>query len=153
VDDMLTGAWHSCLLRGFVSAWQVQRGMLTANHCFEHRVPSGEVRERTEGAEEVCNPIGRTTISTNQYPQSSQGLNYQPKSTHGGTHGSSCICSRGWLCQTSMGGEAFGPVNARCHSVEECQVGRQECVGEWWSTLIEAGQGRWNRRVHGRGNR
>jgi hypothetical protein len=24
------------------------------------------VRERTEGAEGVCNPIGRTTISTNQ---------------------------------------------------------------------------------------
>ena len=32
----------------------------------------------------------------NQYPQSSQGLKYQPKSTHGGTHGSSCLCSR-WL--------------------------------------------------------
>jgi hypothetical protein len=32
----------------------------------------------------ATNPIGRTTISTNQTPQSSQGLNYQPKSTHGG---------------------------------------------------------------------
>jgi hypothetical protein len=31
--------------------------------------------------------------------QSSQKLNYQPKSTHGvcrWTHGSSCICSKGW---------------------------------------------------------
>jgi hypothetical protein len=27
--------------------------------------PSGEVRERTEGARGVYNPIGRTTISTN----------------------------------------------------------------------------------------
>ena len=27
----------------------------------------------------VCNPIGRTTISTNQIPQSSQGLSHQPK--------------------------------------------------------------------------
>jgi hypothetical protein len=40
----------------------------------------------------LFNPIGRTTISTNQ---NSQGLNHQPRSTHGGTHGSSPICSRG----------------------------------------------------------
>jgi hypothetical protein len=39
--------------------------MLTANHWTEHRDPNGGVRERTEGAEGVCNPIGRTTISTN----------------------------------------------------------------------------------------
>jgi hypothetical protein len=45
-------------------------------------------------------------------PQSSQKLNHQPKSTHGGTHGSSHICSRGWACQTSMGGEAIGLVKA-----------------------------------------
>jgi hypothetical protein len=32
----------------------------------EHRVSNGVVRERTEGAEGVCNPIGRTTISTNE---------------------------------------------------------------------------------------
>jgi hypothetical protein len=32
----------------------------------ERRVPYGGVRERTEGVEEVFNPIGRTTISTNQ---------------------------------------------------------------------------------------
>jgi hypothetical protein len=32
----------------------------------EHGVPNGIVRERTEGAEGVCNPIGRTTISTKQ---------------------------------------------------------------------------------------
>jgi hypothetical protein len=40
--------------------------MLTANHWTEHGVPNGEVREKTEGAEGVCNPIGKTTISTNQ---------------------------------------------------------------------------------------
>ena len=40
-------------------------------------VPNGRVRERSEGAEGVCNPIGGTTISTNQYPQSSQALNHQ----------------------------------------------------------------------------
>ena len=50
--------------------------------------------------------------STNQSTQSSQGLNHQPKSTHGGTHGSSYICSRGLPCLTSVGGEAPGPVKA-----------------------------------------
>jgi len=76
-----------------------------------------QVRERTKGAEGVCNPIGRTTISGNQTPQISQG----PKSTHGGTYGSSCICSRGWPCQELMGGEALGPVKAPCSSVGGCQ--------------------------------
>jgi hypothetical protein len=56
--------------------------------------------------------IGRTTISTNQIPQSSQGLNHQPRSTHGETHGSSCICSREWPRRSSMGGEILGPVKA-----------------------------------------
>jgi hypothetical protein len=36
----------------------------------------------------------RTTISTNQTPPTSQRLNHQSNSTYGGTHGSSCICSR-----------------------------------------------------------
>jgi len=53
--------------------------MLTANYWTDNRVPNGRVRERIEGAEEVCNPI-RTTIPTNQ---SSQGLNHHPKSTYG----------------------------------------------------------------------
>jgi hypothetical protein len=59
--------------------------------------PNGGVRGRTEETEGIFNPIGRTAISIKQTPpQSSQGLHHQPKSTHGGTHGSSCICSRGW---------------------------------------------------------
>jgi hypothetical protein len=87
--------------------------MLTAIHWTEHRVPNEGTRERTQGVEGVYSPIG----GTNQYPQSSQGLNYQPKS---GTHGSSCICSRGWPCRSSMGGEAFGPVKVLCTSIGEC---------------------------------
>jgi hypothetical protein len=35
---------------------------------MEHRAPNGEARERTQGAKGVCNPIGGTTIWTNQYP-------------------------------------------------------------------------------------
>ena len=47
----------------------------------------------TEGADKVCNSIGRATISTNQNPQSSQGLNHQTRSAQGGTYDSSCICA------------------------------------------------------------
>jgi len=43
--------------------------MLTANHWTENRVPNEEVRERTEVAEGVGNPIGRTIISTKQTPR------------------------------------------------------------------------------------
>jgi hypothetical protein len=42
--------------------------LLAANHQIEHRNENGGVRGRTEGAEKVCNPIGRTTISTKQPP-------------------------------------------------------------------------------------
>jgi hypothetical protein len=45
--------------------------MLAANHKTEHRDLNGRVRERTEGAEEVCNPIGRIATSTNQTPEAS----------------------------------------------------------------------------------
>jgi hypothetical protein len=33
--------------------------MLAANHWTEHGVPNKGVRERTEGSEKFCNPIGR----------------------------------------------------------------------------------------------
>jgi hypothetical protein len=42
--------------------------MLTVNHYIEHGVPNRGFRERAEGVEGVCNPIGRTIISTNQNP-------------------------------------------------------------------------------------
>jgi hypothetical protein len=117
---LLTGAWYSCFLRGFARTVLIQIWILAANYWTEHGDPNGGVRGRTEGAEGVCSPIGGTTIWTKQYPQSSQGLNHQPKSTHGGTHGPSCICSRGWPCWTSMGGGTLGPLKAGCPSVEEC---------------------------------
>jgi hypothetical protein len=60
--------------------------------------------------------------------KSSLGLNHQPKSTHGRTHGSSCICSRDWPSWSSMGGEALGPVKVLCPSIGECQ-GQKAGVG------------------------
>jgi hypothetical protein len=62
------------------------------------------------------------------HPQSSLGLNHQPKKTHGGTHDSSYICSRRWPSRSSMGGEALGPVKVLCPSIGECQ-GQKAGVG------------------------
>ena len=36
--------------------------ILTAYHWTQHRVPNERTRERTQGAEGVCSPIGGTTI-------------------------------------------------------------------------------------------
>jgi hypothetical protein len=36
--------------------------MLIDSYEMEHRIPNGEARESTQGAEGVCNPIGGTTI-------------------------------------------------------------------------------------------
>jgi hypothetical protein len=41
-----------------------------------------------------------------------------------------------------MGGEAIGPVKARCPNVGEFKGGGQKWVGGWVNTLIEAGKGR-----------
>jgi hypothetical protein len=76
-------------------------------HWTEHRVTNEGARESTQGAEGVCIPMART-IWTNQYPQSSLGLNHQSKKTCGGTYVSSCICSRGWPSWPLVGGEALG---------------------------------------------
>ena len=87
---------------------------------------------------------------TNKYPQSSQGLNHQLKTTHGGIHGFSHICSRVWPHETLMRGDPLGPVKAQCSSVREFQdreAGGGELVrrdrGDWtwgfWSRNQERG--------------
>jgi hypothetical protein len=48
--------------------------ILIANHWSEPRLLNRRDRGRTEEAEGDCNSTRRTTISTNQTPQSSQGL-------------------------------------------------------------------------------
>jgi hypothetical protein len=108
--------------------------MLIAILWTEHRVPYEGARVRTQGIKGVYSSIGGTIILTNQYPQSFQGLNQQPKSTHGGTQGSSYIHSRGWpnRHQSSTGGGALGPVKILCSSVGECQgqeAGMSRLVG------------------------
>jgi len=105
---MLTGARYRCLLRGPARACQIQRWMLAANHWTEKGIPIRRIRERIERAEGSCNSKW-TTMPINQ---SFQGLNHYPKTIHGLTHGSSCICSGGWPCWAPMEGEALGPDKA-----------------------------------------
>jgi hypothetical protein len=54
---LLTGALHSCLLRGFARSQRIQMHMLIANHQTEHRYPNGGVRGRTEGTEGALSVI------------------------------------------------------------------------------------------------
>jgi hypothetical protein len=68
---LLKGPRYSCLVWGYASAWQIQKWMLTVIYWMEHRAPNGGARESTQGAEGVYNPIGGTTIWSNQCPQSS----------------------------------------------------------------------------------
>ena len=64
-----------------------------------------------------------------------QGLNHQPKTIHGGTHGSSLISSRGGPWWTSIRGDILSPGKAPYPSV---RGGRSV----WVSTITEVGRGR-----------
>ena len=86
-----TGALHYCPLRDFARARPIQMWIIAAEHETENRDPSGGIRGRTDGSKGVCSSIGQTAISTDQTPQSSLGLNYQPEFTHGGSNGSRCL--------------------------------------------------------------
>jgi hypothetical protein len=58
---------------------------------MDHRAPNGGARESTQGAKGICNPIGGTTLWTNQYP---------------GALDSSCICIKRWPSRPSLEREA-----------------------------------------------
>ena len=79
----VTGAGYSCHLGGSASAWQTQRGTLSAGHCTEHRVPNGGARERTQGAEGVCSATGGTTIWLTQYSPEHPGTKPSTKECTG----------------------------------------------------------------------
>jgi hypothetical protein len=78
----------------------------------------------------VYSPMEGAIVSTGHSPWNSRGLDHQPKSIHGGTHGTGHICGRGWPSWTPVGGEAHGPEGVQCSSVGECQGGRTG-VGGW----------------------
>lgn len=78
--------------RGPARALMIETRMLAANSQTEHGNTNRGSRKRTEGVEWVCNPLGKTTISTTT---DLPGTKTPTKSTQGGTHGFSCIYSRG----------------------------------------------------------
>jgi hypothetical protein len=65
--------------------------MLTVSYWMDHRAPNGGARESNQGAKEICNPVGGTTICTNQYP---------------GALDSSCLCIKRWPSLPSLEREA-----------------------------------------------
>jgi hypothetical protein len=60
----------------------------------------------------VCSPMERATVLIGRMLWTSQGLNQQPKNTHGATHGGGHICGRRWPCWTSVGGVVIGSEDA-----------------------------------------
>jgi hypothetical protein len=101
--------------------------MLTANHWTEHRDPNERVSDGTEGAEEVCNLIGRTIISTNQNPPELPGTT-KPSTNE--------YTWRDISIQPHVAGDGisrrrglWSPVKAHCLSVGECQDGEVRGFG------------------------
>ena len=96
--------------------------MLSANHQIEHGIPIGGVREKTEVAEKVCNPI-RTEYQPTRPPELPGTKPPSQESTGMDL----------WLHQASMGRESLLPVKAQYLSVGKCQgreVGANAWVGE-----------------------
>ena len=123
---LLTGAWYSCLLRDSARGSKPTTGLSTDWKSWRG-----------------LQPHKKNNKSTNQTPRPTPpkfpGTNHQPKSTHGATHGSSRICSKGWPCQASLGEEALGPVKAWCPSVGD-RTAKQEWLDLW---ARRGGRGGW----------
>jgi hypothetical protein len=62
-----------------------------------------------EKLEKGLQPLRKNNINQSITPELPHT---KPRSTHGGTHDSSYICSRGWPYLASMGGEVLGSVEA-----------------------------------------
>jgi hypothetical protein len=75
---LLTGIWYSWLLRGSSRAWKMQRQKFTVKYWTEHGVSNEGDRERTEGAEGVCDPVGRIAISTKETSLPTELLGTKP---------------------------------------------------------------------------
>jgi hypothetical protein len=97
---------------------------------MDHRAPNGGARDSTQGAKGICNPIGGSTLLTNQYL---------------GALDSSCICIKRWPSWPSLEREAHwtrklympqyrgtpGPKRGRGRVAEWGWVG----MGEFWYSI------------------
>jgi hypothetical protein len=100
---------------------------------MEHRAPNGGARESTQGAKGVCNPIGRTTIWTNQYPPHPPELEFL-----------AAYVAEDGLVSHHWEERPIGQANFICHSTGECQghevgVGGEgsggEGMGDFWDSI------------------
>ena len=121
---LLKGPCYSCLC---LSAWQIQKWMLTVIYKMEHRAPNGGARERTQRDEGVCNSIGGTTLWTNQYP---------------GARVSSCIYIKRWPSRPSLGREEpwYCKLYMPQYRAKKWEwVGRgagwEESIGDFWDSI------------------
>ena len=92
IKCLFSGTWYSFSWEFLQSLTNTDADACRQRSDYAQR-PQSKVMGRTEGAKGVYNLIKRKT-STNQIPQSSQGLNHQPEYTHGGTNDSSCLGKR-----------------------------------------------------------
>ena len=97
----------------------MQMWKILVNGWTENRVPITQERERPEGAERVCNLIGRTTVSNNYTPRASKDL-----TTNKRVHMERPMAPAAYLAEEGLVGHQWAkvldPVNAYCPSVGEC---------------------------------
>ena len=72
-------------------------------------------------------PLRRNNIMNQPLPQEFPGTKLPHKSKHGRSHGSSCICSRGWPW-TLKGGEVLVPEKAQCPRIGNTRTGKEKWV-------------------------
>jgi hypothetical protein len=104
--------------------------MLIVSYWMDHRAPNGGGRESTQGAKVVCNPIGGTTIWTNQYPPELVSLAaYVSEDSLVGHH---------WK-ERPIGLANFICLSTREHQVQEVGVGGEgdwrEGSGDFWISI------------------
>jgi hypothetical protein len=97
--------------------------MLTVSYWMDHRAPNGGARESTQGAKGICNPIGGTTLWTNQYP---------------GALDSSSICIKRCPSWTSLEREAHWTCNLYMPQYRGTPGLKS---GSWWVGEWEGGYG------------
>ena len=90
-----------------------QKWMITVSYWMDHTPPNGGARESTQRAKGICNPVGATTLWTNQYP---------------GALDSSCICIKRWPSRLSMERDPlvrqtlYAPVQGNARAIKSLQV-------------------------------
>jgi hypothetical protein len=88
----IKGRWKGFNLKNYSWTGEMDQWLRECNFLQKIWVtPNGGARESTQGAKGICNPIGGTTLWTNQYPRALD---------------SRCICIKRWASRPSMEREA-----------------------------------------------